>query len=108
PAAAAAAHGGAASSAHPFLPRRTIGYIFASLAALAYGTSPIMARGALEHTSPLTGLTGGLISYATATAVMALGAVSPAFRENVAKLERANLRWFLYSGVFVAIAHCLS
>jgi len=107
PAAADATNGGAVASAHAFLPRRTIGYIFASLAALAYGTSPIMARGALEHTSPLTGLAGGLISYGTATAAMALGALSPAFRANVAKLERENLRWFLYSGVFVAIAQGL-
>jgi drug/metabolite transporter (DMT)-like permease len=96
-----------APSEHAFLPRRTIGYIFASLAALAYGTSPIMARGALEHTGPMTGLAGGLISYGTATAAMAIGALSPAFRANVAALHRENLRWFLYSGVFVAIAQGL-
>jgi drug/metabolite transporter (DMT)-like permease len=96
-----------APSEHAFLPRRAIGYIFASLAALAYGTSPIMARGALEHTGPMTGLAGGLISYGTATAAMAIGALSPAFRANVAALHRENLRWFLYSGVFVAIAQGL-
>jgi drug/metabolite transporter (DMT)-like permease len=96
-----------APSEHAFLPRRTIGYIFASLAALAYGTSPIMARGALEHTGPMTGLAGGLISYGTATAAMAIGALSPAFRANVAALNRENLRWFLYSGVFVAMAQGL-
>jgi drug/metabolite transporter (DMT)-like permease len=98
---------GARPAAHVFLPRRTVGYVFASLAALAYGTSPIMARGALEHTGPATGLLGGLIAYATATAAMALGALSPVFRANVAKLDRENLRWFLYSGVFVAIAQGL-
>jgi drug/metabolite transporter (DMT)-like permease len=96
-----------APSEHAFLPRRTVGYIFASLAALAYGTSPIMARGALEHTGPMTGLAGGLISYGTATAAMAIGALSPAFRANVAALNRENLRWFLYSGVFVAMAQGL-
>jgi len=106
PAADTAARG-AAPSEHAFLPRRTIGYIFASLAALAYGTSPIMARSALEHTGPVTGLLGGLIAYATATAAMAVGAVSPAFRKNVSALQRENLRWFLYSGVFVAIAQGL-
>jgi len=97
----------AAPSEHVFLPRRAVGYIFASLAALAYGTSPIMARGALEHTGPITGLVGGLISYGTATTAMAIGALSPAFRANVAALNRENLRWFLYSGVFVAIAQGL-
>jgi len=110
PAAPAAAEPAAQSAAPPeqkFLPRRAVGYIFASLAALFYGTSPILARGALEHTGPLTGLVGGLIAYGTATTVMALGALSPAFRANVAKLSRENLRWFLYSGVFVAIAQGL-
>jgi drug/metabolite transporter (DMT)-like permease len=97
----------AAPSEHTFLPRRAVGYIFASLAALAYGTSPIMARGALEHTGPMTGLVGGLISYGTATTAMAIGALSPAFRANVAALNRENLRWFLYSGVFVAMAQGL-
>jgi len=107
PAAAETASRSPAPSEHAFLPRRTIGYIFASLAALFYGTSPILARGALEHTGPLTGLVGGVISYATATAVMALGALSPAFRADVAALHRENLRWFLYSGVFVAVAQGL-
>ena len=107
PAGAAAAAPEAPSSEHAFLPRRTVGYVFASLAALAYGTSPIMARSALEHTGPVTGLLGGLIAYGSATAAMAIGAVSPAFRANVAALKRENLRWFLYSGVFVAIAQGL-
>jgi drug/metabolite transporter (DMT)-like permease len=109
PAARPAAPAGQPSAApeHAFLPRRMVGYIFASLAALFYGTSPILARGALEHTSPITGMLGGLISYGTATTVMAIGAMSPAFRANVAALRRENLRWFLYSGVFVAMAQGL-
>jgi drug/metabolite transporter (DMT)-like permease len=92
---------------HAFLPRRMVGYVFASLAALFYGSSPILARGALEHSGPLTGMIGGLISYGTATTVMAIGAISPAFRANVTALKRENLRWFLYSGVFVALAQGL-
>jgi len=95
------------ASQRAFLPRRAVGYLFASLAALAYGSSPILARGALEHAGPLTGMFGGLISYGTATTVMAIGAISPMFRANVAALERENLRWFLYSGVFVALAQGL-
>jgi drug/metabolite transporter (DMT)-like permease len=95
------------ASQRAFLPRRTVGYLFASLAALAYGSSPILARGALAHAGPLTGMVGGLVSYGTATTIMAIGAISPAFRANVAALERENLRWFLYSGVFVALAQGL-
>jgi hypothetical protein len=36
-----------------------------------------------------------------------VGAASPAFRTNVSALKRENLRWFLYSGVFVAMAQGL-
>ena len=103
----ATATAGSAAAEHGFLPQRTVGVIFASLAALAYGTSPIMARGALEHTGPVTGVLGGLIAYTSATAAMVLGALFPAFRANVAKLKRDNLRWFLYSGLFVAMAQGL-
>ena len=60
------------------MPRYLAGYIFASLAALAYGTTPIMARFALEHTGPATGILGGLIAYVAATAVVALALLSRA------------------------------
>jgi drug/metabolite transporter (DMT)-like permease len=88
----------------PFIPLYLAGYVFASLAALAYGTTPVMARFALEHTGPATGILGGLISYVAATAVGALALLSPKFRQNIKTLERANVRWFVWSGVFVAAA----
>jgi drug/metabolite transporter (DMT)-like permease len=104
---AAAAPKGETGAVHTFLPRRAAGYLFASLAALAYGTSPIMARTALEHTSPFTGILGGLIAYSAATVAITLAAVSPAVRANVRALHRENVQWFLYSGVFVALAQGL-
>jgi drug/metabolite transporter (DMT)-like permease len=90
-----------------FVPRRAAGYLFASIAALAYGTSPIMARTALAHTDPLTGIFGGVISYGAATAAMLVFLVSPTLRRNLRALQRESLRWFVYSGVFVAIAQGL-
>ena len=63
-----------------------------------------MARFALENTGPATGILGGLISYAAATAVAALALVSPAIRRNVFSMSRTNARWFAASGVFVAAA----
>jgi drug/metabolite transporter (DMT)-like permease len=92
---------------HVFVPHRTAGYTFATLAALAYGTSPIMARTALAHTDPLAGILGGLIAYGAATAAMLLFLVSPMLRRNLRALHRENLRWFIYSGVFVALAQGL-
>src|SRR5262249_34973199 len=50
-----------------FVPRQAMGYIFAAMAALSYGTTPIMVRIALEHASPLSGIVGVLIAYGAAT-----------------------------------------
>jgi drug/metabolite transporter (DMT)-like permease len=94
-------------AAPAFVPRRAVGYTFASIAALAYGTSPIMARTALAHTDPLAGIFGGVISYGAATAAMIIFLVSPTLRRNLRALHRENLRWFVYSGVFVAMAQGL-
>jgi drug/metabolite transporter (DMT)-like permease len=88
----------------PFIPLYLAGYIFASLAAIAYGTTPIMARFALEHTGPSTGILGGLIAYVAATLVGSLVFLSPSIRRNVSALKVDNARWFAYSGVLVAAA----
>ncbi len=50
-----------------FEPRVAMGFFFASIAALAYGTSPIIIRQALDGAGPLAGLLGGSIAYAGAT-----------------------------------------
>ena len=113
-AAAAAAHAGAPrrrtepaqrTQAVPlFVPRYLAGYLFALLAALSYGTTPIMARFALAHTGPATGILGGLIAYIAATAVAALALLSAPIRRNVLAVNRSNARWFITSGVLVAAA----
>jgi drug/metabolite transporter (DMT)-like permease len=95
----------AATGAPPaFVPRHAAGYVFASLAAIAYGTTPIMARFALEHTGPSTGVLGGLIAYVAATAAAAIALLSSSVRRNVFALKSENARWFAMSGVFVAAA----
>jgi drug/metabolite transporter (DMT)-like permease len=94
-----------AASTPVFVPAYLSGYVFASLAALCYGSSPIMARFALAHTGPSTGIMGGLISYTAATLAVALFVVcSPALRRNIRSLKRDNAKWFAYSGVLVAAA----
>jgi drug/metabolite transporter (DMT)-like permease len=92
------------SDAPRFTPRYVAGYLFASLAAVSYGSTPVMARFALENTGPVTGILGGLISYAAATLVAALALISPAIRRNVFSISPNNARWFAASGVFVAAA----
>jgi len=87
-----------------FVARYVPGYLFASLAALAYGTSPIMARFALANTGPGSGILGGLLAYCAATAVVGLAMIWPRLRHEVIVVKRENVRWFAYSGVFVAMA----
>ena len=87
-----------------FVPRYLPGYLFASLAALAYGTSPIMARFALASTGAGSGILGGLIAYCAATAALAVALIWPRLRREVIAIKRENVRWFVYSGVFVAMA----
>jgi drug/metabolite transporter (DMT)-like permease len=87
-----------------FVPRYLPGYLFASLAALAYGTSPIMARFALASTGVGSGILGGLVAYCAATAVLGVAMVWPRLRHEVIAIKRENVRWFVYSGVFVAMA----
>ena len=97
----------AASAAHDlseFRPRAAVGFFFASIAALAYGTSPIIVRQALLDGGPLSGVAGGSIAYAGATVAVALALFIPALRRNVMKVTGDNARWFVYSGIFVATA----
>ena len=87
-----------------FTPRVAAGFFFASIAALAYGTSPIIVRQALEGIGPLSGVAGGSIAYAGATVAVTLGLLIPSLRRNVMSVSGQNARWFMYSGVFVAAA----
>jgi len=92
------------SSDPPFAPRVAAGFFFASIAALMYGTSPIIVRQALQDVGPLGGIAGGTIAYAAATVAVALGLFIPSLRRNVMQVSGENARWFVYSGIFVAAA----
>lgn len=88
-----------------FKPRVALGFFFALIAALAYGTSPIIVRQALQNVGALSGLAGGAVAYAAATVAVTLGLLIPSLRRNVLAVRGENARWFVYSGVFVAGAH---
>ena len=95
---------GSKRPAAKFNPRQGLGFLFASLAALVYGTTPIMVRTALKGMGPWSGMVGGLIAYGAATLAVALALASTRLRRNVMALKRENLPWFAMSGVFVAAA----
>jgi drug/metabolite transporter (DMT)-like permease len=88
-----------------FKPRVAVGFFFALIAALAYGSSPIVVRQALQNVGPLSGVAGASVAYAAATLAVTLGLVIPSLRRNVMAVTRENARWFVYSGIFVAAAH---
>jgi drug/metabolite transporter (DMT)-like permease len=88
-----------------FTPRVAVGFFFASIAALAYGSSPIIVRQALQGVGPLSGVAGASVAYAAATVAVALGLLIPSLRRNVMRVTGENARWFVYSGIFVAAAH---
>ena len=92
------------SSSPRFAPRIAAGFLFASIAALMYGTTPIIVRQALLDVGPLSGLAGGSIAYAAATVAVTLGLFIPSLRRNVMQVRGDNARWFVYSGIFVAAA----
>lgn len=95
---------GRPSASPVFTPRVAAGFFFALIAALAYGTSPIIVRQALHDAGPLGGIAGGSVAYAAASVAVTLGLLIPSLRRNVMSVSRENSRWFVYSGVFVAAA----
>lgn len=88
-----------------FRPRIAVGFLFALIAAFAYGTSPIIVRQSLQDAGALSGLAGGAVAYAAATVAVTAGLLIPSLRRNVMSVSGENARWFVYSGVFVAAAH---
>jgi drug/metabolite transporter (DMT)-like permease len=87
-----------------FKPRYLEGYLFGLLAACAYGITPIMVRTSLEHGGAGSSLIGGLISYGSGTAAVALFMLWPNNRRHALAVKPEAARWFAFSGVFVCLS----
>jgi drug/metabolite transporter (DMT)-like permease len=83
--------------------RQAEGYLFAIIAAVSYGTSPVLIRSALEGESGVS-LLGGLVSYVAAGGLLLLSFLLPSRRHLVKALEPASIRVFFAPGVFVFLA----
>lgn len=83
--------------------RQVEGYVFSLLAALAYGTSPILIRAAVEDASA-TAAIGTLVSYAAASAVLIAALALPAQRELVHAINFRYMRLFGGAGLSVFLA----
>jgi len=96
---------GASKLDETFKPRILVGFLFALIEALAYGSSPIIVRQALQDVGALSGVASASVAYAAATVAVTLDLLIPSLRRNVTKVSGENARWFVYSGIFVATAH---
>jgi uncharacterized membrane protein len=95
----------ATQSAVPkFVPRYAEGYAFALLAAAVYGVTPFLIRLAVIRGDLGSGIAGGLVSYAAATAAVALLLLWPGQLRHARDIKAESLKWFTYSGVSVSIA----
>ena len=79
------------------------GYMSAGVAAMAYGSSPVFIRAALEGHSDLS-VVGGLISYAAAASLMLASLALPGRGELIASMRPSVVRLFIGAGFFVAMA----
>lgn len=83
-------------------PRMAEGYFFGFLSALAYGTSPIMIRYALQDTG--LGIAGGMVAYIAAAAVLVASLAIPGRVNDLRGFNVGVIPVFLASGVAVFLA----
>ena len=86
--------------------RQLEGYVFSLLAALAYGTSPILIRAAVQDGAG-TAAIGAFVAYVAASAVLTAGLVLPAQRELVHAINFRYMRLFGGAGFSVFLAQLL-
>lgn len=88
-----------------FEPDFVPGLLWGAVAALGYGTSPLFIALALRNGGTLAdSVAGGLVSYVTATGVVAILLIGAGGRGYVAGLDRESRNWFLLSALFVALS----
>lgn len=97
---------GAPPAPEPFQLRQVEGYAFAFVAAVSYGSSPVLIRAALEDTHDLA-IFGGFISYVAAAAFLLLTLLVPARRHLVEAFQPRVVRAFFGAGFFVFVAQML-
>ena len=102
---------GAAESATAQVPdamrvRQLEGYTFSLLAALAYGTSPILIRAAMEDSSR-TAAIGTLVAYSAAASVLTAGLALPGQRQLIGAINLRYMRLFGGAGLSVFLAQLL-
>ena len=87
-----------------FDPKLAEGYLFAVLAALSYGLTPVLLRYAGAGRGLAAGLAGGLIgSMAAVIAIFAL-LLAPGHWRELRAVKPQAAKWFMFSGVMVYVS----
>ena len=86
--------------------RQVEGYLFATGAAVAYGTSPILIRAAIEDSTEIA-LLGGLVAHAAAAAMLLAVAAFRPRGELRGALSSRVFSTFLFAGIWVFLAQVL-
>ena len=102
----ASSPGGPPAARNPLEIRLLEGYTFAILAALAYGTSPILIRAALMDAAR-TAAIGTFVAYSGAAAVLLATLVLPRRRALIGAINLRVMRLFGGAGLFVFLAQLL-
>lgn len=91
----------------PSVELQSIGYVYAVLCAICYGSSPVLIRSALENHHGVS-ILGGLAAYSAASLFLILSLALPSRRGLVAALNVDTLRAFFAAGFFVWMAQMLN
>ena len=108
PAPASSSNGGGSTAppARALEVRLLEGYLFATLAAVMYGTSPILIRAALMDAAR-TAAIGTFVAYFGASAVLMATLVLPGRRQLIGAINLRYMRLFGGAGLFVFLAQLL-
>src|SRR5580704_1643621 len=87
-----------------FQPRVFSGYIFGLVAAMCYGSSPLMVRQAFLDAPGASTAAGGCLAYMAATLFFSLILLKPSAWADIKWIKRETVPWFLSSAVLVAIS----
>ena len=92
-----------AAPAQPFVLRQTEGYVFAVIAAISYGSSPVLIRAAIGG-DPDVSILGGLVTYVAAAVLLLASLILPARRPLLKALNLPTFQVFFGAGFAVFLA----
>ena len=103
-AAAEAASVGISVDIKVFKPDYAEGYFYGLLSAIGFGISPILIGMAFDTKGIAVGVAGGFVSYAAATAAIAVMLVVPGQWRSVKSVDGESAKWFVISGIAVCFS----